>query len=74
MDISLFRDREISKALSVTELNAFIKKLLDGNKTLSGVSVTGEISNLKDHGSGHLLHPEPVLPYSAWHHTRQGPD
>jgi len=54
MDISLFRDREISKALSVTELNAFIKKLLDGNKTLSGVSVTGEISNLKDHGSGHL--------------------
>ena len=54
MDISFLRDREISKALTVTELNAFIKKLLDTNKTLSAVSVTGEISNLKDHGSGHL--------------------
>ena len=54
MDISLFRDREISKPLSVTELNSFIKKLLDGNKTLAAVTVTGEISNLKDHGSGHL--------------------
>ena len=54
MDISLLREREINSALSVTELNAFIKKLLDTNKTLSSVSVTGEISNLKDHGSGHL--------------------
>lgn len=54
MDISFLRDREMSKALTVTELNAFIKRLLDTNKTLSAVSVTGEISNLKDHGSGHL--------------------
>ncbi len=54
MDISFLRDRETSGALSVTELNALIKKLLDTNKTLSAVSVTGEISNLKDHGSGHL--------------------
>ncbi len=54
MDISLLRDREINKALTVTELNAFIKRLLDTNKTLSAVSVSGEISNFKDHGSGHL--------------------
>ena len=54
MDISLLRDREFGGALTVTELNSFIKKLLDNNKTLSAMSVTGEISNLKDHGSGHL--------------------
>ena len=54
MDISFLREREIPKALSVTELNSYLKKLLDGNKTLASVSVTGEISNLKDHGSGHL--------------------
>ena len=54
MDISLFRDRELGGALTVAELNNFIKNLLDTNKTLSAVSVTGEISNLKDHGSGHL--------------------
>ncbi len=54
MDISLLRDRDNSGALTVGELNNFIKNLLDTNKTLSAVSVTGEISNLKDHGSGHL--------------------
>ena len=52
MDISFLRDRAVSKALSVTELNDFIKKLLDSNKTLSAISVVGEISNLKNHSSG----------------------
>ena len=54
MDISLLRERELGGAMTVAELNNFIKNLLDTNKTLSAVSVTGEISNLKDHGSGHL--------------------
>jgi len=54
MDISLLRERDVCGALSVTELNSFIKKLLDNNKTLAAVSVVGEISNLKDHASGHL--------------------
>lgn len=54
MDISLLRDRNVNGTLTVGALNNFIKNLLDTNKTLSAVSVTGEISNLKDHGSGHL--------------------
>ena len=54
MDISFLRERENKNTLTVTELNAYIKNTLDSNKILSAVSVTGEISNLKDHGSGHL--------------------
>ncbi|MBR5140058.1 MAG: exodeoxyribonuclease VII large subunit, partial [Clostridia bacterium] len=54
MDISLLRERASSGSFTVTELNSFLKNLLDSNKTLSAVTVTGEISNLKDHGSGHL--------------------
>ena len=54
MDISFLRERETKSSLTVTELNSYIKNILDGNKVLSAVSVTGEISNLKDHGSGHL--------------------
>ena len=54
MDISFLRERENKSALTVTELNTYIKNLLDTNRTLAAVSVTGEISNLKDHGSGHL--------------------
>lgn len=54
MDISLLRERSASGSFTVTELNSFLKNLLDSNKTLNAVTVTGEISNLKDHGSGHL--------------------
>lgn len=54
MDISLLRDRASVGSFTVTELNSFLKNLLDNNKTLTAVTVTGEISNLKDHGSGHL--------------------
>ena len=54
MDISFLREREPVSTLTVTELNSYIKNILDNNKTLAAVSVTGEISNLKDHGSGHL--------------------
>lgn len=41
-------------ALSVTELNEYIKRVLDGDKTLSSVTVKGEISNFKCHSTGHL--------------------
>ncbi len=43
-----------STALSVTELNEYIKKVLDGDRTLSAVTVKGEISNFKCHSTGHL--------------------
>lgn len=39
---------------SVTELNNFVKSLLDNNESLKSVFVTGEISNFKNHYSGHM--------------------
>lgn len=54
IDISALREREVKGTLTVTELNNFIKNLFDGNRTLSAVSVSGEISNLTDHRSGHM--------------------
>lgn len=54
MDISALRERAPIGALTVTELNNRIKSLIDGDRVLSAVSVTGEISNLTDHRSGHL--------------------
>lgn len=41
-------------ALTVTQLNDYIKRLIDGNAPLSSVYVKGEISNFKNHyGTGH---------------------
>lgn len=40
--------------LTVSELTAYIKQLVDSDMLLSHVSVTGEISNFKRHSSGHL--------------------
>lgn len=54
MDISMLRDRPKSDAMTVSELNGFIKNLFDTNRLLSSVSVRGEISNFKLHSSGHL--------------------
>ncbi len=55
MDISAFRDRpDASGAMTVSELNNFIKNIFDTNRLLSSVSVRGEISNFKNHSSGHL--------------------
>ncbi|MDO4552379.1 MAG: exodeoxyribonuclease VII large subunit [Bacillota bacterium] len=42
------------KPVSVSQLNAYIKRILQGDPLLGDVSVTGEISNLKYHGSGHV--------------------
>ncbi len=41
------------QALSVTELNSYVKTLMDGDGLLSDVCVRGEISNYKLYPSGH---------------------
>ncbi len=51
MDISSMR---FPSALSVTELNQYIKDLLDLNPPLTDIFIKGEISNFKAHSSGHL--------------------
>ena len=40
--------------ISVTQLNNYIKGLIEENEILSNVLVKGEISNLKYHPSGHI--------------------
>lgn len=42
------------KTLSVSEVNNYIKKILDNDFILNNLSVKGEISNLKIHSSGHI--------------------
>ncbi len=42
------------QVLSVTELNGYLKMLMESNPLLSRITVRGEISNFKAHGSGHL--------------------
>lgn len=54
MDISSLRERAMPGALSVSELNEYIKRLFDSDRTLNAVSVKGEISNFVNHRSGHL--------------------
>ena len=54
MDISSLRERKGADALSVTELNLYIKRIFDSDRTLSAVTVKGEISNFTNHRSGHL--------------------
>lgn len=54
MDINLLRERDNVATFTVSELNGYIKNLLDSNRTLSSVTVKGEISNFTLHRSGHL--------------------
>jgi exodeoxyribonuclease VII large subunit len=49
----MIRDRR-DGAISVGELNRYVKMLMDNDALLSSVCVIGEISNLKYHSSGHL--------------------
>jgi len=42
------------KTLSVTEVNNYIKKILDNDFILNNLVVKGEVSNLKYHTSGHI--------------------
>ncbi|MFV0516796.1 MAG: exodeoxyribonuclease VII large subunit [Aminipila sp.] len=42
------------KPVKVSQLNSYIKRILQSDPLLSNVSVIGEISNLKFHGTGHV--------------------
>ena len=42
------------KTVTVTQLNEYISRVLGTDPLLSNISVTGEISNLKFHSSGHV--------------------
>lgn len=42
------------RALNVTELNEYVKKLLNDDPILSNIKVKGEISNFKVHSSGNV--------------------
>jgi len=42
------------KPVSVSQLNGYIKRILQTDPILGNVSVVGEISNLKFHGTGHV--------------------
>ncbi|MBE6644424.1 MAG: exodeoxyribonuclease VII large subunit [Ruminococcaceae bacterium] len=52
--MSSLRERRSNNAFTVSELNAYIKNIFDGDRTLSSVTVKGEISNFVRHRSGHL--------------------
>jgi len=54
MDISSLRERNTPDALTVSELNGYIKRIFDSDRTLTAVTVKGEISNFVNHKSGHL--------------------
>ena len=54
MDISSLRERRSESALTVGELGAYIKGLLESDRLLGAVTVKGEISNFVYHRSGHL--------------------
>ncbi len=43
-----------SSALSVSELNEYVRRTLAGDPMLQGIAIRGEISNFKRHTSGHL--------------------
>ena len=44
----------MKQAVSVSQLNSYLKKLLDSDNNLSDILVRGEISNFKLHHSGHM--------------------
>ena len=54
IDISSLRERDNADVFSVSALNNYIKNLFETNRTLSSVTVRGEISNFVNHRSGHL--------------------
>ena len=42
------------RPVTVSQLNEYISRVLSTDPLLGNISVTGEISNLKFHGSGHI--------------------
>ncbi len=53
MDISSLRERRAAE-FTVSELNGYVKTVLDNDRCLTSVTVCGEISNFVCHGSGHF--------------------
>ena len=54
IDINSLRERDNTEIFSVSSLNAYIKNIFENNRTLSSVTLRGEISNFTTHSSGHL--------------------
>lgn len=54
IDINSLRERDNTDIFTVSDLNNYIKNLFENNRTLSSVTVRGEISNFVNHRSGHL--------------------
>ena len=54
IDINSLRERDNADVFSVSALNEYIKNIFENNRTLSSVTVRGEISNFTNHRSGHL--------------------
>jgi len=51
----LSREGRFPSAVTVTQLNEYIKRLIDGDSPLADLYVKGEISNFKNHyGTGHF--------------------
>ena len=46
------------KTLTVSEVNNYIKRILDNDFILNNLSVKGEISNLKYHSSDIFIFPK----------------
>ena len=42
------------KPIRVSQINSYLAKLIASDKVLSDISVIGEVSNFKPHGSGHV--------------------
>ena len=54
-NISLRRKKVMAlRPVTVSQLNEYISRVLSTDPLLGNISVTGEISNLKFHGSGHV--------------------
>ena len=51
---NLLDSNENANVVTVTGLNEYIKNLLEGDHKLINITVKGEISNFKQHPSGHL--------------------
>ena len=54
IDINSLRERDNIEIFSVSELTNYIKTLFENNRTLTSVTIRGEISNFVNHRSGHL--------------------
>lgn len=54
MDLSSLRERQTPEPFSVSELNGYIKSMMEADPRLTRVTVKGEISNFVSHTSGHL--------------------